>query len=129
MLVGVPDSPNSEAYFYVRSSLLNTRTKCFLQLGQPTEAVATARQAVREANGSFPREVAFSQLRVGQAHAAAREPETAAHALAEAADLAVSRPSKRLYDELRRTRASLQPWQETSAVRELDERLQAYQLG
>jgi hypothetical protein len=46
----------------------------------------------------------------------------------DAAGLAAQTRSARLAKELRTTRARMQPWQDTHAVKELDDRLTAYGL-
>jgi hypothetical protein len=121
-------TPGSLVYFYNDGLLTNTKSKCRLQLGQPQETAAIARQALASVGTSFVRNRAFGKLYLGNACLASGETDEAAFVTAEVADLAMQNRSPRLLNELRVTRAKMEPWKDRAAVKDLDERLAAYGL-
>lgn len=72
----------------------------------------------------------FAQLETGQqvgrvrpAYVQCEEIDEATSLLGDAGQLAAGNSSARLTERLQQARAQLQPWQHTTAVRELDDRL------
>lgn len=62
-------------------------------------------------------------LRLGDAYVQSREIDEAARVIGVGADLAARNSSARLVDVLTQSRRHLDPWRETSAVRDLDDQL------
>lgn len=116
-------SPGSLAYYYTDGFLANQTSHSLLRLGKSREAVASARAGLAMYDRSFARDFAFYTLCLGKALTLSQEIDEAATAIAEAAILATQNGSTRLIKELHTARAAMQPWQETRAVRELDEQL------
>ncbi|MGH3902897.1 MAG: hypothetical protein ACRDTE_01665, partial [Pseudonocardiaceae bacterium] len=71
---------------------------------------------------------AVCTLHLGNARLQSGEVDEAARLVGSAADLAARTRSARLVKELRTTRAHMQPWQNTHAVKTLDDQLAAYGL-
>jgi hypothetical protein len=67
--------------------------------------------------------MAFCTLHLGVARLHCGEVEEAARVIGDGVVLASQSPSVRLTREVRAARAQLEPWKDTRAVRELDERL------
>jgi hypothetical protein len=114
-------SPASPAYWYHEGLIASQQSDCLLRLGKPVEAVASASTGLRLFDNSFVGSQAFCTLRLGTAHLQSGEVEEAARVIGEGALLATQNRSARLTKEVQATRAHLQPWQDTQAIRELDE--------
>ena len=67
--------------------------------------------------------LAFCTLRLGTAYLLSGEVEEAARVIGDGAVLTTQNRSVRLTREVRAARGRLEPWRDTQAVRELDERL------
>jgi hypothetical protein len=78
---------------------------------------------------SFVGSRAHCTLRLGNAHLQSGDIEEAARVVGDGALLAARAPSARLIKEVHATRARMQPWQTTPAVRTLDEQLVGCGLG
>jgi hypothetical protein len=63
------------------------------------------------------------------AYVQCQEIDEAARLLGDAGEIAAGNSSARLSERLLKARAQLQPWQDTRAVRELDDRLTTYGLA
>jgi hypothetical protein len=63
------------------------------------------------------------------AYAQSGEVDEAARLLGDAGEIAARNSSARLAGQLEQARAAMQPWQHTSAVQALDERLASYGLA
>jgi DNA-binding XRE family transcriptional regulator/tetratricopeptide (TPR) repeat protein len=122
-------SPESLAYYYTDGLLAHSKSKYMLRLGKPQEAIASAKAGLALYDKSFARDYAFCTLRLSQAYIQAKEIDEAAKTVGDVANHATQNSSARLVRELRTTRAAMQPWQATSAVKALDERLHSYGLA
>jgi DNA-binding XRE family transcriptional regulator/tetratricopeptide (TPR) repeat protein len=122
-------SSESPAYYYHEGLLASHRSECLLLLKKPDEAVVSARSGLAVFNTSYVDGYALCTLRLGSAYLQAGEVEEAAQVIGSAASLAARNRQARLVRELRTARARMEPWQETSAVRELDERLMGVGFG
>lgn len=122
-------SPASPAYWYHEGLIASQQSDCLLRLGKPEEAVAKAREGLQLFDDSFVGSLAFCTLRLGTAHLLSGEVEEAARVIGDGALLTTQNRSVRLTREVRVARGRLEPWRETQAVRELDERLVGCGLG
>ena len=87
------------------------------------EAAASASTGLRLFDNSFVGSQAFCTLRLGAAYLQSGEVEETARVIGDGALLATQNRSIRLTKEAQAARARMQPWQDTQAIRELDERL------
>ncbi len=118
----------SPAYFYSEGFLASQKSECLLRLGRPDEAAASARAGLALFDNSFVGSRAFCALRLGKAYLESGEIDEAARVVGSAASPIAQIRSDRLVQELRTTRARMQPWQDTPAVKVLDEQLTAHGL-
>ncbi|MGH3796368.1 MAG: helix-turn-helix domain-containing protein [Pseudonocardiaceae bacterium] len=118
----------SPAYWYHEGLLASERSGCLLRLGKPQDAANSAKGALALFDNSFVGSLAFCTLFLGNAHLQSGEIDEAARVVSDAAGLAAQTRSARLVKELRTTRAHMQPWQGTQAVKTLDDQLAAYGL-
>jgi transcriptional regulator with XRE-family HTH domain len=123
-----PASGESPGYFYNDRYLASHRSECLLRLGKPQEAAVSACAGLMLYDKSFVDGYAVCTLHLGNAHVQSGEIDEAARVVGDAAGFAGQTRSARLVKELRTTRARMQPWQDTHAVKELDDRLAAYGL-
>lgn len=121
-------SAESLVYYYNEGALACDKSDYLLRLGKPQEAVTSASAALAVFDNSFVRSLGFCTFFLGNARLQCGEIEEAARVVGDAAGLAVRTRSVRLVKELRTTRARMQPWQDTHAVKELDDRLATYGL-
>jgi DNA-binding XRE family transcriptional regulator len=121
-------SGESPGYFYNDGYLASHRSECLLRLGKPQEAAVSACAGLMLYDKYFVDDYAVCTLHLGNAHLQSGEIEEAARVVGDAAGFAGQTRSARLVKELRTTRARMQPWQDTHAVKELDDRLAAYGL-
>lgn len=105
------------------------RGKCLLQLNRPTDAVQATERSLATLDRTYVRDVAFATVDLGLARLECGDRDHAAAILEQAADLAVQNRSARLAGQITAVRARMQPWQDSAAVIQLDERLRAYQLA
>ncbi|MGH3888945.1 MAG: hypothetical protein ACRDSZ_20715 [Pseudonocardiaceae bacterium] len=122
----VPDSrrsPASPVYWFNEGLIASRQGECLLRLGKPAEAVVSAQQALQLFDHSFVRDFAFCTLHLGTARLLSGDIEEAARVIGEGAMLAARVRSVRLTREVRVARGRMEPWKDTQAVRELDERL------
>jgi len=123
---GIHTPASSLTYFYGSGQYAVTRARCLLLLHDAPGALEAAHQAVRLVDPSFVRNHAFGMVHLGTAYLQSKEIEEAARVIGQAADLAAHTRSARLVELLLRTRLQFGPWQPTTAVKDLDERLAAY---
>ncbi len=121
--------PESPAYYYHEGLLASHRSECLLLLKKPDEAAASARTGLTVFNKSYVDGYALCTLHLGSSYLQAGEVEEAAQVIGSAASLAAQNRQARLVKELHIARARMQPWRDTSAVRELDERLVGVGFG
>ncbi|MDQ4032893.1 MAG: helix-turn-helix transcriptional regulator [Actinomycetota bacterium] len=116
-------SAESPAYFYNKGYLTSHRSECLLRLGKPQEAIASASAGLMLYDKSFVDGYAVCTLHLGNAHLQSGEIDEAARVIGSAASLAAQTRSARLTKEVQATRARMRSWQDTQAVRALDEQL------
>jgi len=121
-------APESPAYYFDEGVVASKQSDCLARLGKPAEAAATAERGLRLFDGSFTHGLAYCTLRLGTARLLSGEIEEAARAIGKGALQAARIRSARLMGEVRAARARMQPWRDTPAVRELDERLRVWGL-
>jgi len=104
------------------------RGKCLLQLNRPADALQATERSLATLDRTYVRDVAFTTVNLGWARLECGDLNHAAATLEQAADLAVQNRSARLVSGIHAVRARMQPWQDSRAVIQLDQRLRAYQL-
>lgn len=124
-----PVSAESPSYYYSEGFLASMKSESLLRLGKPREAAASASVGLTLLDKSFVDSYAFCTLHLGNAHLQCGEIDEAARVVSSAVGLAAKTRSARLMKELRTTRAHLQPWQDTQAVKVLDDQLAAHGLA
>jgi transcriptional regulator with XRE-family HTH domain len=122
-------SPESPVYWVHEGLVASNQSDCMLRLGRPAEAAISAERGVLLCGNSFGRDLAYCNLRLGTARLLSGEIEEAARLIGEGALIATKNPSARLTNEVRITRGRMQPWHNTTVVRELDERLRVLGMG
>jgi tetratricopeptide (TPR) repeat protein len=128
VLTGADD--NAPSYTtYNEADCISIRGGCHLELGEPDRAVFYQRQALTVLDRSFSRDVALSTIGLGEAYVQCTEIDEAARLLGDAGEMAAGHSSVRLIERLVQARADMQRWQDTVAVRALDERLRGYGVG
>jgi DNA-binding XRE family transcriptional regulator len=116
------ESPESPAYWYHEGLIASQQSDCLIRLGRPREATAKASEGLQLFDDSFVGSLAFCTLRLGTAYLLSGEVEEAARVIGDGAVLTTQNRSVRLTGEVRAARSRLEPWRDTRAVRELDER-------
>ena len=116
-------SPESPVYWFHEGLVASHQSDCLLRLGKPAEAAASAEKALQLFDTSFVSALAFCTLRLGTARLLCGEVEEAARVIGEGALLAARIRSARLTREVPTARSRMEPWQDTQAVKELNERL------
>lgn len=111
----------SPMYFFNEGYLTSHRSECLLRLGKPQEAAASANAGLTLYDTSFADGYAVCTLHLGNARLQSGEINEAIRVIGDAVHLATQTHSARLVKELRTSRTRMQPWQNTPAVKELDE--------
>ncbi len=114
---------------YIEEVHIGKRAKCHLVLGDPDRAADYAQQSLATLDPAFTRRVALTTALLARAYARSGEVHESARLLGEVADIAARNSSTRLITKVQQARAELQPWQDTNAVHELDDRLTTYGLA
>ena len=121
--------PESPVYWCDEGLIASRQSDCLLRLGKPAEAAAAAERGLQLFDTSFTHGLAYCTLRLGTARLLSGEVEEAARVIGEGAVLAAPISSARLTNEVKTARGRLQPWENTTAVKELDERLRGLGFG
>lgn len=124
----IGEQPPGFLYSYDEATHIMHRGLCHLKLGDAHLATDCAQQSLTTLDKSKTRNVAMTIMDLSSASVQAGEIDEAARLLGDAGEIAASNSSTRLVGMVKQTRAALQPWQDSSAVRELDDRLAAYGL-
>jgi hypothetical protein len=119
-------SPESPAYWYHEGLIASQQSDFLLRLGKPQEAAFKASAGLQLFDKSFVGSLAFCTLQLGTAHLQSGEVEEAARVVGDGVLLANQNRSIRLTREVRAVRGRMEPWRETQAVGELNERLMSY---
>src|SRR5262249_41277765 len=122
-------SPGSPVYWVNEGFIASKQSECLLRLGKPAEAAMSARKALQSVDHSFIHGLAYCTLRLGTARLLSGDIDEAARVIGEGGLLGARIRSARLTREVRTARARLEPWKDTQAVRELDERLMGVGFG
>ncbi len=104
------------------------RAGCLLQLNRPTDAAQAAERSLTTLDRTYVRDVASTTVDLGLARLECGDLDHAAATLEQAADLVVQNRSLRLARKISSVRARMQPWQDSRAVTQLDQRLRAHRL-
>jgi tetratricopeptide (TPR) repeat protein len=129
-LASAGDVPSeSPAYYYHEGLLASHRSECLLLLKKPDEAAASAHTGLTVFNKSYIDGYALCTLHLGSSYLQAGEVEEAAQVIGSAASLAAQNRQARLVKELHIARGRMQPWEDTQAVKALDERLAGVGFG
>lgn len=113
-------------HFYNQELLDSIQGMCLLQLHQPEQALHHTSHSLAALDRSYVRNIAFNTVYLGQAQLASRDVDATAESLGDAAALAVHNHSARLVSHIHHLRTELEPWNDTRAVHQLDERLHGY---
>ncbi len=113
-------------YFYGEGAHTLNCGQCHLKLRDAERAADYAQQSLATLDPSFTRLVAFTSVNLGRAYTQSGEIDEAARLLGNAGEIAARYSSVRLIKVLRQSRAELEPWQDSSAVRTLDDHLASY---
>ncbi|WP_322756122.1 hypothetical protein [Frankia sp. Cas3] len=110
--------------WYDEAFLTGIRGQCLLALGRPAEAISiiTPSLAAMDPTVSI-RNLAMTTVDLGTAYIQQGEVEEGARTLGRASELAARNRSVRLATGLRTARGQLEPWKNTPAVSELDEKM------
>ncbi|MGH3938535.1 MAG: helix-turn-helix domain-containing protein [Pseudonocardiaceae bacterium] len=118
------------AFYWIHEGFIaNSQSYSLLRLGKPAEAATVAERGLKLIDSSFISGMAFCTLRLSTARLLSGEVEEAARLTGEGALLATKYRSARLTSEVRATRGRLQPWHDTTVVKELDEWLWGMGFG
>jgi tetratricopeptide (TPR) repeat protein len=126
MLAGAGEQRSGLVYFYGEGAHTLNCGQCHLKLRDAGRAVNYTQRSLASLDPSFTRLVAFTLVNLGRAYAQSSEIDEAAQLLGDAGEIAAWNSSARLVKLLRQSRAELAPWQDSSAVRALDDRLASY---
>jgi hypothetical protein len=121
-------STESPLYYCHEGFLAARKSQLLLRLGKSREAAVSANVGLALLDKSSVGSYAVCALHLGNAHLQCGEIDEAARVVGSAAGLAAQTRSARLVQELCATRAQMQPWQDTQAVKVLDDQLAAYGL-
>jgi hypothetical protein len=113
---------------YDEASHISTRGECHLKFGETDRTISYAQQSLKLADRSRARFLAMTIIDLTEAYVQCTEIDEASRLLGDAGNIAAGHSSRRLIERLEQARAGMQPWQDTAAVRTLDERLAAYGL-
>ena len=116
-------TPESLAYWVDHATLDSQRSTFLTLLNRPREAVEAASNAQAQFDRTYVGLYALCEVRLGTALVLSKEITEAAHILGDVASQAHLFP--RLAADLHAARAQLQPWENTQAVKTLDDRLRA----
>ena len=116
-------APDSPAYWVHEGALDSHRSLFLCLLDKPKEAVEAAIKAKARFDRTYVRSYGHCQIRFGHALVLSNEITEAARVLGDAASQAHLSP--RLTAELHATRALMQPWENTQAVKTLDAQLES----
>ncbi|MGH3916498.1 MAG: hypothetical protein ACRDTC_24270 [Pseudonocardiaceae bacterium] len=117
------DPAESVSLVYDEATNFSVRGMCHLELHDGQRAADYAQQSLRKLDPSAVRDIAFTTVDLSMAYGQCEEIDEAARLLGDAGEIAAGNSSARLTEQLQQGRAQLQPWQDTTAVRTLDERL------
>jgi tetratricopeptide (TPR) repeat protein len=128
-LTAATDHNPSHTPHYNEAFHISFRGECHLALRESDRAVFYAQQSLKTLDRSRTRTVAMTIVDLSEAYAQYTEIDEAARLLGDAGDIAARNSSARLTERVKQSRAALQPWKDTAAVRELDDRLASYSLA
>ncbi|MGH3973257.1 MAG: hypothetical protein ACRDS9_08020, partial [Pseudonocardiaceae bacterium] len=128
----LPECSESQSSFYTYSEALHVarRGKCLLKLGRAADAVQVIGGSLKlydaiPPNSSLYRKtnIAMAKLDLSAAHVQAGDIDEGTAMLADVVDFVSQNRADRLVKRVHSIRATLEPWQETSAVKQLDDQL------
>lgn len=122
-LAAISDQATGYVYAYDEGQHISNRGKCHLLLHDAERAAGYAQQSLAVLDQSYTRIVALTTVDLVRAYTQSHEIDEAARLLGDAGEIAARNSSARLLKAVQQSRAELAPWQNSSAVRELDDRL------
>ncbi|MGH3797137.1 MAG: hypothetical protein ACRDSP_19875 [Pseudonocardiaceae bacterium] len=125
---GIGDQAPGYIYLYDEGLHISNCGECHLALRNSDLAAEYAQQALVTLGQRSTRIIALTTVDLGRAHVQSNEIHEGARLLGEAGDIAAQNSSLRLVEVLKQGRADLRPWQHTTAVRALDDRLTSHGL-
>ncbi|SDD19493.1 helix-turn-helix domain-containing protein [Actinokineospora iranica] len=121
------EQPLRPIWIYNKALHTSRRGECLLTLGETNDAVQTFSGVISSYTQSAalanPRRFAFDKIQLSKAHVAAGDIDEAAQVLGSVPEALGNNRSVRFTKHVRDVRRTLAPWQGTSAVRQLDDRL------
>lgn len=127
-LGGIGDQAPGYIYLYDEGLHVSNCGECHLSLRNGGRTADYAQQSLATLDPSLTRIVALTTVDLGRARVQSHDIDEAARLLGDAGEIAAHNTSTRLIEVLKQGRADLRPWQHTTAVRELDERLTSHGL-
>ena len=122
--------PSESPVYWYHEGLIDSQKSYFLlRLGKSREATVSANKGLQLFDNSIVGDLAVCTLRLATACLQSGEVEEAARVLGDGAVLVTRNRSVRLTKEVQAVRGRMEPWRETQAVRELDERLVGMGFG
>jgi tetratricopeptide (TPR) repeat protein len=128
-IIAAPEKIPGYGPTYDEAIHIAIRGGCHLTLGEPDYAISCAQQSLKTLDQAYARDKAMTIVDLGEAYALRKEIDEAARLLGDAGEIACRNSSARLLERLKQSRADLQPWAHTTAVRQLDDRLTAYGMA
>ncbi len=122
----IGDQPPGSLYSYEEGAHIMHRGLCHLKLGDAPRAADYAQQSLRTLDPSYTRDVAMTTVDLSCAYVQSKEIDEAARLLGDAGEIAADNSSARLIAMMKQARADLHPWENTAAVRALDDRLTSH---
>ncbi|MEV5410569.1 hypothetical protein AB0K60_17215 [Thermopolyspora sp. NPDC052614] len=120
-----PGDGSSRVYFYSEATYMGAQARCLLDMGTPTPALHLATTSLATLDPALIRDVAYTHLYAARAHMQLRNIEQACEHISEAAALARRNTSPRLARSIVEDREKLNPWNNTHAVSDLDDRIRS----
>ncbi len=113
-------------YFYDESFYWSIRAECGLRLGNPDDALYAIETAVPLSDPTNLHDYAHVLVKQSSAHILQGDIDRASEIAGSAAKITAVTRSPRTIGRVRELRATLSPWQQTRAVRNLDDVLRGY---
>jgi transcriptional regulator with XRE-family HTH domain len=133
----LPECSESQSAFYTYSEALHVarRGQCVFKLGRTADAVRVIGDSLKLYDAIAPDSslyrnvnIAVGKLELSAAHVQAGDIEEAAATLASVVGFVSQNRADRLVKRVHSIRASLQPWQDTPVVKQLDDQLHEFGL-
>ncbi|WP_433517658.1 hypothetical protein ACQP2T_20215 [Nonomuraea sp. CA-143628] len=128
-LAGAPKDDEPVFLYWVSPAVVDSRrTALLVRLNRPEDVNKAAEQYLAEHGAGLKKERGLVLARYARGLTLVKEIPEAAAKLTEAADITRQHSSARLTDEIGQARARMEPWADTSYVRQLDDTLRSWGL-